>query len=88
MADVDLRLIHSRVAATIRVVVHATRMAHSLIRKDFPWPTTTSFSARSSPFVSAREGEPLDFTATCRIDMPVEIEYYLNGGILHTVLRN
>ena len=24
---------------------------------------------------------------TCRIDTPVEIEYYRNGGILHTVLR-
>ena len=23
----------------------------------------------------------------CRIDTPVEIEYYRNGGILHTVLR-
>jgi aconitate hydratase len=27
------------------------------------------------------------FTAVCRIDTPVEIEYYRNGGILHTVLR-
>ena len=26
------------------------------------------------------------FTVTCRIDTPVEIEYYRNGGILHTVL--
>ncbi|MBF0279711.1 MAG: aconitate hydratase AcnA [SAR324 cluster bacterium] len=24
----------------------------------------------------------------CRLDTPVEIEYYKNGGILHTVLRN
>ncbi|MEC8686299.1 MAG: aconitate hydratase AcnA, partial [SAR324 cluster bacterium] len=24
----------------------------------------------------------------CRLDTPVEIEYYRNGGILHTVLRN
>ena len=38
--------------------------------------------------VVTREGEPLEFTATCRIDTPVEIEYYRNGGILHTVLRN
>ncbi|HEY1684319.1 MAG TPA: aconitate hydratase AcnA [Tepidisphaeraceae bacterium] len=28
------------------------------------------------------------FVATCRIDTPVEIEYFRNGGILHTVLRN
>ncbi len=27
------------------------------------------------------------FTCTCRIDTPVEVEYYRNGGILQTVLR-
>ncbi len=27
------------------------------------------------------------FTTTCRIDTPVEVAYYRNGGILHTVLR-
>jgi aconitate hydratase len=27
------------------------------------------------------------FTTTCRIDTPVELEYYRNGGILQTVLR-
>jgi len=26
--------------------------------------------------------------AICRLDTPVEVEYYRNGGILHTVLRN
>jgi aconitate hydratase len=34
-----------------------------------------------------REGDPIEFTALCRIDTPVEIEYFRNGGILHTVLR-
>jgi aconitate hydratase len=38
--------------------------------------------------VTSREGEPVEFTAVCRIDTPVEIEYYRNGGILHTVLRS
>ena len=33
-------------------------------------------------------GQTTAFTTTCRIDTPVEIEYYRNGGILHTVLRN
>jgi aconitate hydratase len=28
------------------------------------------------------------FVATCRIDTPVEIDYFRNGGILHTVLRS
>jgi aconitate hydratase len=34
-----------------------------------------------------QEGPPVEFMTTCRIDTPVEIEYYKNGGILHTVLR-
>ena len=34
-----------------------------------------------------KDGMPIEFTAVCRIDTPVEIEYYRNGGILHTVLR-
>jgi aconitate hydratase len=33
------------------------------------------------------DSEPIVFEATCRIDTPVEIEYYRNGGILQTVLR-
>jgi aconitate hydratase len=28
------------------------------------------------------------FTARVRIDTPIEVEYYRNGGILQTVLRN
>jgi aconitate hydratase len=32
-------------------------------------------------------GEQVHFVATCRIDTPVEVVYYRNGGILHTVLR-
>jgi aconitate hydratase len=34
-----------------------------------------------------KDGPPVEFMTTCRIDTPVEIEYYRNGGILHTVLR-
>ena len=33
------------------------------------------------------DGTELTFQALVRIDTPVEIEYYKNGGILHTVLR-
>jgi aconitate hydratase len=32
-------------------------------------------------------GAKKSFTARCRIDTPVEAEYYRNGGVLHTVLR-
>ena len=28
-----------------------------------------------------------NISVTCRLDTQVEIEYYKNGGILHTVLR-
>ena len=34
------------------------------------------------------DGRVTTFETTCRIDTPVEIDYYRNGGILHTVLRN
>ena len=37
---------------------------------------------------TTKEGKKLEFVATCRIDTPIEIEYYKNGGILQTVLRN
>src|SRR5512135_568420 len=33
------------------------------------------------------DGSIVEFRATVRIDTPVEVEYYRNGGILHTVLR-
>ncbi len=33
------------------------------------------------------DGTKIEFTTTCRIDTPVEVDYYRNGGILHTVLR-
>jgi len=32
-------------------------------------------------------GKVTGFTTLCRIDTPVEVDYYRNGGILHTVLR-
>jgi aconitate hydratase A / 2-methylisocitrate dehydratase len=32
-------------------------------------------------------GKVVKFTTTCRIDTPIEVVYYRNGGILHTVLR-
>jgi aconitate hydratase len=34
-----------------------------------------------------QDGRLLQFTTTCRIDTPVEVDYYRNGGILHYVLR-
>jgi aconitate hydratase len=36
----------------------------------------------------AGDGEETVFEAIARLDSPVEVEYYINGGILQTVLRN
>jgi len=32
-------------------------------------------------------GSQVDFTTMSRVDTPVEVDYYRNGGILHTVLK-
>jgi aconitate hydratase len=37
--------------------------------------------------VRPQSGAAASFTVTTRLDTPVEINYYRNGGILHTVLR-
>jgi aconitate hydratase len=34
------------------------------------------------------DGSTVDFTATVRLDTPNEVTYFVNGGILQTVLRN
>ena len=33
------------------------------------------------------EGDEVTFRAVARLDTPIEVEYYRNGGVLHTVLR-
>jgi aconitate hydratase len=37
--------------------------------------------------VTYPDQDPVEFVTTCRIDTPVEVDYYRNGGILQTVLR-
>jgi aconitate hydratase len=37
--------------------------------------------------VERPDGGSSSFAAVARLDTPVEVEYYRNGGILHTVLR-
>jgi aconitate hydratase len=36
---------------------------------------------------TGEDGSKKEFKVTCRIDTPVEVDYYKNGGILQTVLR-
>jgi len=38
--------------------------------------------------VTGADGKTRTITMTCRVDTPVEVDYYRNGGILQTVLRN
>jgi aconitate hydratase len=38
--------------------------------------------------VTDATGNTRTITLICRIDIPVEVDYYRNGGILQTVLRN
>jgi aconitate hydratase len=42
---------------------------------------------RLAVVATAADGRRSEFTTVCRIDTPVELEYYRNGGILQTVLR-
>ncbi len=40
------------------------------------------------PAIQARNAnEKINFAVVCRLDSAVEINYFRNGGILHTVLR-
>ena len=37
---------------------------------------------------TSADGKVKEFKVVTRINTPVELQYYRNGGILHTVLRN
>ncbi len=48
-----------------------------------------ALQARDTVQVTATksDGMTVTFDTLCRLDTPVEVDYYRNGGILHTVLR-
>jgi aconitate hydratase len=59
----------------------------------FHVPLTDDVTPRQTLTVTATAPEgsgrdPITFDTRVRIDTPVEVDYYRNGGILHTVLRN
>ncbi len=56
----------------------------------FDIPVTDNVQPRQTIQVTATkpDGTKTTFDTLCRIDTPVEVDYYRNGGILHTVLRN
>lgn len=57
--------------------------------EEFSIAIDDTLKARQKVVVKAvkSDGTTAEFSTTCRIDTPVEVEYYRNGGILHTVLR-
>ncbi|MEO0514342.1 MAG: aconitate hydratase, partial [Planctomycetota bacterium] len=56
----------------------------------FHIPVTDAVEPRQTLLITAikPDGSEIKFDTLCRIDTPVEVDYYRNGGILHTVLRN
>ncbi len=54
---------------------------------DIPTEELNPFS--EIPVVARRiDGSVVNFNAVVRLETPVEVEYYRNGGILQTVVRN
>lgn len=56
----------------------------------FSIPIDESLQARQTVTVTATrtDGTSVTFDTLCRLDTPVEVEYYRHGGILHYVLRD
>ena len=56
----------------------------------FDIPITDDIQPLDTLTVTATDeaGKATQFDVTARLDTPVEVDYYRNGGILHTVLRN
>ena len=57
--------------------------------ESFNIPVTDSVKPLEMMKITAikMDGSQIEFNAQVRLDTPVEVEYYRNGGILHTVLR-
>ncbi len=56
----------------------------------FSIPVTDTVQPRQRLTVTAtkEDGTAVTFETVCRLDTPVEVDYYRNGGILHFVLRD
>ena len=55
---------------------------------DIPIPATIEPQQRIEVTATSEDGIEKKFQCIVRLDSPVEVEYYENGGILQTVLRN
>jgi len=57
-------------------------------RFDIPVPQDIRPGQRLTVTATDAQGKMTRFEVTVRLDSPVEVDYYRNGGILQTVLRN
>ena len=55
---------------------------------DIPITDDIQPGERLTVTATAEDGTQKQFTVLVRLDTPIEVEYYKNGGILQTVLRN
>ena len=55
---------------------------------DIPVPQDIRAGQRLTVTATNDAGQVTQFEVDVRLDTPVEVEYYRNGGILQTVLRN
>jgi len=55
---------------------------------DIPVPQDIQPGQRLTVAASDDQGSSSQFEVNVRLDTPVEVDYYRNGGILQTVLRN
>jgi len=55
---------------------------------DIPVPEDIQPGQRLTVAASDDQGSSSQFEVNVRLDTPVEVDYYRNGGILQTVLRN
>ena len=55
----------------------------------YSFEVDNNIKPKQKVMVTARseDGKEIKFATICRIDTPVEVDYYRNGGILQTVLR-
>ncbi|MDX9912853.1 MAG: aconitate hydratase AcnA [Phycisphaerales bacterium] len=54
---------------------------------DIALPASIEPRCELSVTATSPDGKKTTFPVLCRIDTPIEVEYYRNGGILHTVIR-
>ncbi len=52
-----------------------------------PLGPRAAVKVRATKTQGAEKGKTIEFETRCRVDTPVEVTYYENGGILQTVLR-